>query len=751
MICISWRFCAAGVILLLALTIGAGGPLRADAQSAVATALPTVAPSAAPTALPSGLASGVTTGQWAFAEPPLASWLDALINTIFSGFGKIINGAVAAAQWLFLILTAITVLWAGVRWMMSSTPLEEVVADAYQRLVRSAIMYALIGCAFVGPGGSGLGWFPAIVNGIIAFAQGASGVSVVTTSTTFLSTSGSSPGTLILSGYTPGDVLTMFWNIATFVLASAFNGQSVTNLLTGAFTGATGLWIVTALIAAASAIGILWLGCKVSFKYFLTLFKAYVIASQSYLMGFLGMESTSALGTGIFNAAINLGIETGVLIIVVGVFKTFLYLAITAMNAGLDLTNTVVGNAGNLSPLVGALAQVAEPNANEGVRLVCVLMLDALVVLFYYAVELVPEYAAHALSGRLDVRPGEFMSRIASGSGAVRVAGAAAGVGAGLAGGAIAVKALGTGAGLAGAGGGAAPMASRLKAAVTGGAQGGFMTGGPSGAIGGALQAFWASGGGGAPGAPVGSVSGGGGSRGQRFANAEFSPGKGDHAQGSGSSSDAGQEPSADAGGKRQADAPAQGGGQGGARIVDGEGTGGLRGAAAGGRTSSGSPGVAPADSSTVNAPEGEVRVTGGGSRVVDARTSGGGGGGGSSSGGGGSSDQSAAGGSTATAGSGNATNRQTTGGQQQGSGGSSPQNTAHNSSPSGGQEGGGGQDGGAQYAASMPGGMTMQNMMQMQMYRQLLGLSGKLNPQRPPLDNIEHPAAQINMAGLHR
>ena len=126
--------------------------------------------------------------------------------------------------------------------MMSSTPLEEVVADAYQRLVRSAIMYALIGCAFVGPGGSGLGWFPAIVNGIIAFAQGASGVSVVTTSTTFLSTSGSSPGTLILSGYTPGDVLTMFWNIATFVLASAFNGQSVTNLLTGAFTGATGLW-----------------------------------------------------------------------------------------------------------------------------------------------------------------------------------------------------------------------------------------------------------------------------------------------------------------------------------------------------------------------------------------------------------------------------------------------------------------------------------------------------------------------------
>ena len=218
---------------------------------------------------------------------------------------------------------------------------------------------------------------------------------------------------------------------------------------------------MTALIAAGSAIGILWLGCKVSFKYFLTLFKAYVIASQSYLMGFLGMESTSALGTGIFNAAINLGIETGVLIIVVGVFKTFLYLAITAMNAGLDLTNTVVGNAGNLSPLVGALAQVAEPNANEGVRLVCVLMLDALVVLFYYAVELVPEYAAHALSGRLDVRPGEFMSRIASGSGAVRVAGAAAGVGAGLAGGAIAVKALGTGAGLAGAGGGAAPMASR--------------------------------------------------------------------------------------------------------------------------------------------------------------------------------------------------------------------------------------------------------------------------------------------------
>jgi hypothetical protein len=389
---LSWRAWAAGLVLALAFTVGVGGAsVRADTPTDTPTAAPTQAATAAPTALPSGISSGVTTGKWTFAEPPVASWLDALINSIFSGFGKIINGAVAAAQWLFLILTAITLLWAGIRWMMSTTPLEEVVADAYQRLVRSAIMYALIGCAFVGPGGTGLGWFPAIVNGIIAFAQGASGVSVVTTTSTFLSTSGStSPGTFILSGYTPGDVLTMFWNISTFVLASAFNGESVTNLLTGAFTGATGLWIVTALVAAASALGVLILGCKVAFKYFLTLFKAYIIASQSYLMGFLGMESTANLGTGMFNAAINLGIETGALIIVVGVFKSFLYIAITAMNAGLDLTQTVVGAAGTLSPLVGGMAKLVEPNADEGVRLVCVLMLDALVVLFYYAAELVP-------------------------------------------------------------------------------------------------------------------------------------------------------------------------------------------------------------------------------------------------------------------------------------------------------------------------------------------------------------------------
>jgi hypothetical protein len=783
----SWRAWAAGLVLVMAIIVCVGGgPLRADTPPTdTPAAAPTLAATAAPTALPSGLSSGVTTGQWTFAEPPLASWLDSLISTIFTGFSRIINGSVAAAQWLFLILSAITILWAGVRWMLSTTPLEEVVADAYQRLVRAALMYALIGCAFVGPGGSGMGWFPAIVNGIIAFAQGASGVSVITSSTSFLSTSGStSPGTLILSGYTPGDVLTMFWNIATFILASAFNGQSVTNLLTGAFTGATGLWIVTALIAAASALGVLWLGCRVAFKYFLTLFKAYTIASQAYLMGFLGMESTSTLGTGIFNAAINLGIETGVLIIVVGVFKTFLYLAVTAMNAGLDLTHTLVGNASTLSPLVGGMAQVVEQNADAGVRLVCVLMLDALVVLFYYAVEQVPESAAHALSGRLDVRVGEFMSRMASGSGAVKIGGLAAGAGAGLAGGAMAAKALGTGAALAGsgAGGGAAPMASRLKAALTGAAQGGFMTGGPAGAIGGALQAFSASGGsGGSGGGAVGSVSGRG-SKGQKFANAEFSP-KGDHGSSSTSTGEGGRESSPDAGAGPQtsSNGSSRNAGQGGARVVDGE-AGGMRGSDPRPRTT-GSPDVAPGESSSVNAPDGEVRVTGGGSRVVDARTVGGGGGGGAtssaagggrssgadrastagggtSSGGGGNADSGAGddgnasgapagGGSTATAGGGNATNRQTTGRQQQGGGGSSPHNTAHNGPPSGGQEGGGGQNGGA-FAGAM-GGMTMQNMMQMQMYRQLLGLSGGLNPKRPPLDNIEHPGAQINMAGLHK
>jgi hypothetical protein len=417
------------------------------------------------------------------------------------------NNSIALAQKLFAALAVVRILWILTRWATSSQPLEEVVAEGYMTLVRVGLLYTLIGCTFTMPGG-GPGWFPLIVGGIIGMAQQASGVEVIKQYNITSVTN-------ITNGFSCGSVFTFFWNISIFVLKASFSGQSVANILTGMFTGATAIWIVSALLGSVSALGVLWLGCRITFRYFLTLFEAYLIASQAFLMGFLGGGSMfEGIGMGVFNAAMNIGIETAALVVVIGVFKGFLTLVMTQLNLAFVIGNSSIPS--DFSFMITGASVTSYTSA--GIKLVAILLLDAFVILFSYAVEDVPGKAARALSGRLDVRPGEFIQYAKNNSAAIKTAeGVAALAAGGVAAGMLAKGALS----------GGATMVDRARSAA-GGALQGFAIGGVSGAVRGAVVgALTAQDGGG----QQKKSRGGGGTQAEResnetkpFSNAEFAP-----------------------------------------------------------------------------------------------------------------------------------------------------------------------------------------------------------------------------------
>jgi hypothetical protein len=510
-------------ILLCALALCSSAPAIAQTSIEsvdVPVGLPTVPPAsvtpvatpapaavATPQPLPSGL--GVSSSDWSFQNTPVSAWLDGLANQIFAAFSAIMNKSIQLAQTLFYILAITELGWACGKWAISSTPLEEVVAEAYLKLIRLGLLYLLIGCTFTFPNGSP-GWFPSIVGMIIGMAQSASGVSIV-------------PGMYSLNGalnltagFSPGEVFTFFWNIAVFVIKSAFTQQSIGNLFVGAFTGATAVWMLTAGLAIVSGLSVMVLGIYTSFKYFATMFKAYMVASQSYLQGFLGSSVTASSGSGLFNAALNLGIEMGALIVIMGVMKSFLTLALNAMNLGFLTMNQAAGAYGPVGSVV------INSIGTEGVRLIAILIIDTLVVLWAYLVKTIPEQAAAGITGRLDVRPEEMLAHMRSGSTPIKAASAA---GSAIAGG-VGVKML------AGSSEGGAPsIMDRAKGAATGAVQGALFAG-PEGAIGGALMgamsaksdAAQTSGDEGTVSGGSPNTSGAGSSGASSFANREFAP-----------------------------------------------------------------------------------------------------------------------------------------------------------------------------------------------------------------------------------
>ena len=426
----------------------------------IATAAP--AASATPQPLPSGL--GISSSDWSFQDTPVSGWLDGLAGQVFGAFSTIMTKSIQLAQTLFYILAITEFGWTCGKWVISSTPLEEVVAEAYLKLIRVGLLYLLIGCTFTFPNGSP-GWFPSIVGMIIGMAQTASGISIIGTYAL--------NGSLNLTaGFSPGDVFTFFWNIAIFIIKTAFTQQSIGNLFVGTFTGATAVWMVTALLAITSGLGVMVLGIYTSFKYFATMFKAYVIASQAYLQGFLGSSVTASSGSGLFNAALNLGIELGALIVIMGVMKSFLALTLGAMNLGFLAAYTEAGKFGPAGAVVfGSIG-------SDGVRLVAILVLDTLVVLWAYLVKTIPEQAAAGITGRLDVRPEEMLAHMKAASTPLKTISA---VGSAIAG-ALGVKMLG-----GSAKGDSPSIMDRAKGAATGAIQGALFAG-PEGALGGALM-----------------------------------------------------------------------------------------------------------------------------------------------------------------------------------------------------------------------------------------------------------------------
>jgi hypothetical protein len=704
-----------------------------DPTTIVTPAPPTPLPTAAPNPSASGAVPGIAASDFSMQTVPLAAWLDSVANGVFGILGGILTAGIRFAQYVFFLLAGLEFTILFVRWAASTRPLEEVVADAYFRAVQSGILYVVIGMTFTMPDGSP-GWFPSILGGIIGIAQGAIGLTMFTVGS----------GSNLLTGNTgwmPGDFFTLFWNIGILFLKQAFLSPSIIELFTGGFTGATALWLVTAGMAILSAGSILLLGANISFRIFVTMFEAYLTASQCYLQGFLGSRITSGIGAGMFNLAFNLGVEMGAIVVVSGVFKTLLVAALNAMNLGALAAGTSIVSKINTLILTSPMSSVT----SNGLRIVIMLLVDVLIVGWWYTMKRVPEIAARAISGQIKANPQEIVAEVMHNSLPSKAMRAAGNVALGAA---VANPVLM--AGMAAKLGGANAMAARFAPAmmnVSGAAaRGGLLLGNVGGALGGALGALVGggaktSGSSGSSMESAPSTPGSGESDRRNFSNQEFAPGR--------------------SGGPRAAGTSAAGAGAGdgasgqGARSEATTGDGSTA-RGAGGAVVDGSEGPAPADVS------GRVQTaTIGGTDVrFDRRP-------GSTTVGGDASTPSAEPGATSTSvggatirdgnttskeqkGPSRATGGNTGGGQQEtpsddlsrlrfgGAGGSASVNP-------GASAGGGGSPAGGNVDPIFGGAGGMSSAAQMMLYRRLLSFGGA----KPQVTPTEAPAVQISPASL--
>ena len=399
------------------------------------------------------------------------NFADSLLTPLTSWFAGIMDTSTHIGHVIFSLLAGISLIMSAIR--LASGSLEDGVTGVFRKFLSITLLLMLIDDTFVFPNGSP-GWFPLLLGMFSAIGTQLGGTQMAQLSTIPCSGPAATCATVAWSlSITPGGIIdegvafaSQIWNS---VLASLWS-----NLFVALIPGYGGMLLMglVVIITLITSVGVILTMAFVAARFFSTLVKVYILGSQAFLLGFLGLEATAAMGTGLIALVFNVGIELAVLQVIIGIFEpmvqTFAVKIVTTP------WFTVAGVAVPFNPLavVNTIGQL--------------LALDVGIALWVYLVKSVPAIAQGAVSGSwvLDfqraassVAGSSVVGRFASGSGLSK--GAAGAVTA------IAGNRFSSGGGQGGAGG-SPGIGDRIK----GGAEGalrGLVVGGPEGALAGAV------------------------------------------------------------------------------------------------------------------------------------------------------------------------------------------------------------------------------------------------------------------------
>lgn len=447
-----------------------GGPLP------IATATPLNIPTPDPSPVPT-----IDPNTFKVPASIFHPLLTALLTNITNKISPFLNRTSAVGWHLYTLIAAISIALGVLQTvLLGEFSLPALIRTLYWRLVEMGLWRMIIMYTWSGlPGG--YGWFSAIIAGFVGIAGTIVGID----------TSFTAHG----------------WNLDVLPGTIADLGVSLFSAIMSMVSiGKGGLWDVLGrtmdgtVIASAvmwcfglvSALYALFVCGYISFKYFWTVVKVYVLGCLSFIQGFAGSRRLGGIAGSYINSAIILGIETAVIVILVGL----MWHVIIGLTQWLGFQQALdfVQSEGTPLPagiVVGHLADLAYTGA-------ALAILDLVLTLWAYAMWRVPRDVAELLSGKIQVQPGEvrqafqsspfFTARLAGTGANVLEQGGTKGPGAALG---AAVKPIGDFFGkvgdLASVGAVAGSGNGSGAAGLASGAVKGFLMGGPEGAVVGAI------------------------------------------------------------------------------------------------------------------------------------------------------------------------------------------------------------------------------------------------------------------------
>lgn len=395
----AWAVCAVAVLAALpahAQIATTRVPVAVQASSDTVPAIvPMGPPSAAPPeTIPTPEPTAVPTidpGTFKVPKSIFEPLLDGLLKSITSQITPFLNKVTQLGFWIYSVIAAISIALTVLQsFILGEYSFAAVARYLYWRIVEWGIWGLIIRYTWSGIGPDNVGWFSAIVS---MFADVASKVAGIDAS---FSTSGGWNLDVL-----PGKIADLGVGLFSAIMAMVSIGKGgfwdvLGRTLDGTVLLSFALW----LFGLISALYALFVCGSIAFKYLWTVVKVYVLGCLSFIQGFAGSRRLSGIAGSYQNAAIPMGAELAVTIILVGIMWHVIVGLTQALGfqSALDFIGNPPGPGGTLP---GHLADVAYTAASLAV-------LDLALTLWAYAMWRVPKDVADLFAGRIQVSNGEL-------------------------------------------------------------------------------------------------------------------------------------------------------------------------------------------------------------------------------------------------------------------------------------------------------------------------------------------------------
>lgn len=346
----------------------------------------------------------------------ISTLITKLLQQAWHGIADAANAAQTVGARLYVLIAIISLTLAAIPIMLNGDHHLGVVRLTIERVVETSLWIGVITNTW-----TGLGWFPALISSGAYLGAYLSGLN-----TNFNVTSGWDLDVL------PGNLLNFGGQLFGAILgATVFTPHGILSFVTGAFNGTFYLQCVVVLMGLATA-GWAFLGfAYAALRLTICVLKVYLLAPLSVLQALAASRRMGSYGGSYFAGSLVLGIETMLVLVIVGLFynsikgEATFFQALWAATSPEQMCKNIFQNPASILSCVASLSGYTQ----NPVSIAGLFSIDITTFGFMWALRDVPRLAADAIQGRFTASTQELVQQLKSSpSLAAQVAGYGAGI-----------------------------------------------------------------------------------------------------------------------------------------------------------------------------------------------------------------------------------------------------------------------------------------------------------------------------------